>query len=360
MNLIDLGWTPDRHTHFAPHAAEGLAPGRVLSEHRNAWTVATAHGELMAELCGKMRHEAQSRGDLPAVGDWVAAQCLPAERKAVIRAVLPRRSHFRRLVSGARTEQQVLAANVDTVFLVNGLDGDFNPRRIERYLTQAWESGASPVILLNKADLCPDVDRRVAQVQDCAIGAPVHVLSAARREGLDGLTPYLAPGRTVVFLGSSGVGKSSIVNALLGEERLATTPVREHDSRGRHTTTRRELFLLPGGALVIDTPGLREIKVWGDESGLKQTFEDVEAFARDCRFRDCSHTGETGCGVRAAIERGELSDDRLASYHKLQRELARLAHRQGERDAHYERLRWKSVSREIKRLYKGRDRGDVQ
>lgn len=360
MNLIDLGWTPDRQTHFAPHAAEGLAPGRVLSEHRNAWTVATAHGELLAELCGKMRHEAQSRGDLPAVGDWVAAQCLPAEGKAVIRALLPRKSHFRRLVYGARTEQQVLAANVDTVFLVNGLDGDFNPRRIERYLTQAWESGASPVVLLNKADLCPDVDLHVAQVQDCAIGAPVHVLSAARREGLDSLTRYLAPGKTVVFLGSSGVGKSSIVNALLGEERLATAPVREHDSRGRHTTTRRELFLLPGGALVIDTPGLREIKVWGDESGLKQTFEDVEAFARDCRFRDCSHTGETGCGVRAAIERGELSDERLESYHKLQRELARLAHRQGERDAHYERLRWKSVSREIKRVYKKRDRGDVQ
>jgi ribosome biogenesis GTPase len=360
MSLTAFGWTPHWQTHFTPHDADGLAPGRVISEHRNAWFIATAHGELLAEISGRLRHDAQSRADLPAVGDWVAAQCLPAEGKAVIRAILPRRSHFRRLAAGARTEQQVLAANVDTVFLVSGLDGDFNLRRIERYLTQAWESGASPVILLNKADLCPDVERRVAQVRDRAVGAPVHVLSAARHEGLDELRPYLAPGKTVVFLGSSGVGKSSIVNALLGEERLATNPVREHDSRGRHTTTRRELFLLPGGALVIDTPGLREIKVWGDESGLRQTFEDVEAFARDCRFRDCSHTGEAGCGVRAAIERGELSEERLESYQKLQRELARLAHRQGERDAHYERLRWKSVSRQIKRLYKGRDRGDVQ
>lgn len=360
MTMTDLGWTPDRETHFAPFTAEGLSPGRVVSEHRNAWPLLTPHGELLAEVCGKLRHEAHSRADLPAVGDWVAAQCLPAEGKAVIRALLPRKSHFRRLAAGSRTEQQVLAANVDTAFLVSGLDGDFNPRRIERYLTQAWESGAAPVILLNKADLCPDVAPCLAQVEACAIGAPIHILSAAQRHGLDGLARYLAPGKTVVFLGSSGVGKSSIVNALLGEDLLATKPVREHDSRGRHTTTHRELFLLPGGAMVIDTPGLREIKVWGDESGLKQTFEDVEEFARDCRFRDCSHSGESGCGVQAAIERGELTEERLESYQKLQRELARLAHRQGERDAHFERLRWKSISREIKRVYKRRDRGDVQ
>jgi ribosome biogenesis GTPase len=353
MNLIDLGWNEDWARHFARFTAEGLSPARVTCQEKNAWTVLTDHGEALTEVCGKLKHEAQSRGDLPAVGDWVAVQSLPGERRAVVRAVMPRKSRFIRQKPGSRTEQQVLAANVDTAFLVSGLDGDFNLRRIERYLTQAWESGARPVIILNKSDLCSDVSLQLARVEACAMGTPIHPVSAVQRAGLDAVRSYLSTGQTVVFLGSSGVGKSSLVNALLGEERLETAPVRKSDSRGRHTTTRRELFLLPCGAMVIDTPGLRMMPLWRDQESAAWAFEDIEAMAGRCRFRDCSHRTEPGCAVQAALLSGDLDVDRMESYRTMERELLHLARRQDQRAQQAERAKWKKIAIRSRKINQG-------
>jgi ribosome biogenesis GTPase len=334
---------------------EGLLPARVAREERSAYFLLSQHGELLGDLCGRLRHDAQSPAELPAVGDWVAVSARPAEGKATIRAVLPRKSRFLRKAPGGRTEEQVIAANMDTVFLVSGLDADFNVRRIERYLTLAWESGGQPVIVLNKADLCGDVPSRVAEAEASAMGTPVHAVSAARPEGLEALQSYLAIGRTAVFLGSSGVGKSTIINALLGDERLKTAEVRESDGRGKHTTTRRELIMLPGVGLVIDTPGLRELQLWADEEAVGRTFEDIEALARQCRFTDCAHAREPGCAVRAALETGGLSLGRWKSYVKLQRELRHLASRQDQKAALMRKVARKKIALRRRQIMKGRE-----
>jgi ribosome biogenesis GTPase len=279
------------------------------------------------------------------VGDWVALETRVAEGRATIHAVLPRRSAFVRKAAGAAREVQVLAANIDTAFLVMGLDSDFNPRRLERALVLAWESGATPVVLLNKADLCPDLGERQRTAEWADPGVPVHALSARRGQGLEALERYLQPGRTVALLGSSGAGKSTIANRLLGEERLRTAEVRPHDQRGRHTTSHRELFALPGGALLIDTPGLRELQLWATEEGLADAFEDVDRLARSCRFRDCRHRGEPGCAVTAAVESGELSEERLRSHHKLAAELHHLEVRANPDLERAQRARWRAMHR---------------
>ncbi len=345
MNLTELGWAPRFAQHFGPFREQGLAPGRVAREERQRYLVCGEQGELTAEVAGRLRHEAASRAELPAVGDWVAVAARPAEGKATIHAVLPRKSAFLRKVAGSHTEEQVVAANVDVVFLVSGLDGDFSPRRIERYLALAWESGAQPVIVLNKADVCADVEARVAETESVAVGVPIHALSATEGRGLEALEAYLGPGGTGAFLGSSGVGKSTLINALLGEEALATAPVREDDSRGRHTTTHRELIVLPGRGLVIDTPGMRELQLWGDQDTLSQAFEDVEALAAACRFRDCAHQGEPGCAVQAALADGTLDSARWQSYLRLQRELRHLERRRDERARRAEEGRWKTIAK---------------
>jgi ribosome biogenesis GTPase len=256
-----------------------------------------------------------------------------------------------RRAAGDETVQQVLAANVDTVFLVMGLDRDYNPRRVERALVLAWESGAEPVIVLNKTDLSDEVEARRAEVEAAAPGVPVVALSAKRSEGLADLGPWLRRGRTVALLGSSGVGKSTIVNRLLGEERQRTREVRESDQRGRHTTTHRELLALPGGGLLIDTPGLREIQLWATEGGLAAAFGDVETLAAGCRFRDCAHEAEPGCAVRAAVEEGTLPPERLASFHKLRAELRSLEIREDPERLRAERARWRSMHKSVKNLH---------
>jgi ribosome biogenesis GTPase len=289
------------------------------------------------------------------VGDWVAIAARPEEGAATIHAVLPRKSRFSRKAVGGRTEEQMLAANVDTVLLVSGLDDDFNVRRIERYLTLAWEGGANPVIVLNKADLCEDIEGCLIKTESVAFGVPVLVVSAVDRQGLEDLRRHVGPGITSAFLGSSGVGKSSLINALLGEERQLVQAVRDDDSRGRHTTTRRELILVPDAGVVIDSPGLRELQLWIDEDSLKRSFEDVEEFVTQCRFGDCRHQSEPGCAVRAAIEDGTLDAARYRSYQKLQRELRHVARKQDQKARLLEKEKWKKISRELRRIDKERD-----
>jgi ribosome biogenesis GTPase len=322
LNLHDLGWDDGFAGALEPF--DNCIPGRVSAQHRGEYEVLTEEGGRRARVAGRLRHEAGSGADLPAVGDWVALS------DATIQAVLPRRSAFARKVAWSQTEAQVLAANLDTVFVVSGLDGDVNQRRLERYLALAWESGASPVLVLTKADLCPDLGRVLLEVEQVAIGVPAHAVSNVTGDGIDELEPYLAPARTVALLGSSGVGKSTLANRLLGTEVQATKEIAD-DGRGRHTTTARQLFRLPGGALLVDTPGLREIQLWEADEGIHDAFADVDELAAGCRFRDCEHTHEPGCAVQAAIDEGRLPRARLQSYRALQRELRHLALKQDAR-----------------------------
>jgi len=288
---------------------------RIVAQHRDAYRISTPAGERNGVLAGRLRHETSRHSDLPAVGDFVGIRLSEGDGPAVIDAVLPRRTVLMRRAAGERPDDQIIAANIDIVFVVLGLDHDFNVRRVERYLAAIWEGGATPVVLLNKSDLCDDVGTKLEELRGVAIGVDAHVLSALNAEGLEAIAAYLKDGVTVSFVGSSGVGKSTLLNRLLGRDAQATKDVREHDSRGRHTTTHRQLFVLPGGASVIDTPGMREFQLT-DEAGLESVFADVEALAARCRFADCAHGDEPGCAVREQID-----PHRLASYHKLLREL---------------------------------------
>ncbi len=345
MTLEDLGWTDFFAAAFAPYAEEGLVPARVIAQ-RGLNRVSTGEAEHFADLSGRLRHELQGPGGVvghPAVGDWVALRPPAGAGHAQVHAVLPRKSRFSRKIAGHRTEEQVVAANVDTLFLVSGLDGDFNPRRIERYLTAAWDSGAQPVVILNKVDRCPDVDRCLLEAQAVAAGVPVHRVSAKMGEGVDALRAYLRRGETVSLLGSSGVGKSTLINRLLGREAQRTSGVREHDDRGRHTTTHRELLVLPEGGLLIDTPGMREVQLWEGDQGIESVFADIEELAEGCRFSDCRHEGEPGCAVQEALENGALAPERLESYRKLQKELHAIQVRQDQLATIREKKKIKAV-----------------
>ncbi len=354
MSLQHLGWTPAWAQQFASYRQQNLVPARVIREDREAYTVAGDFGERLARVTGRLRHQATGRADFPGVGDWVALELPPGDGPAAIHAVLPRRSLFSRKGIGAAGDEQIVATNVDTVLLVSGLDGDFNVRRIERYLTLAWESGAVPAIVLNKADVCDDLTARLVEVESVAPGAAVHIVSAQDGRGLDELRPYVRAEQTVALLGSSGVGKSSLINALLGNQRQRTAAVREDDSHGRHTTTHRELILVPDGGVIIDTPGMRELQLWAGDEALGNAFADVEELAADCRFRDCGHNGEPGCAVQAALASGALSAARYESYVKLRRELAYLARRDDVFARLAERDRWKRIHIAARRISKGR------
>lgn len=290
---------------------------RVVAEHRGAYQLLAADGACSAEVTGRLRHTALDKRDLPAVGDWVVL-----DASGRIDAILTRKNAFVRKAAGARTEPQVIAANVDTVFVVTSPNADFNPRRIERYVAAIRETGSQPVLVINKADLCDDLEALVASLGAAGAGLPVARVSALERQGLEQLSAYLTPGATVALVGSSGVGKSTLVNWLLDRDDRATGEIREHDARGRHTTTHRELIALPSGAALIDTPGMREFSPWADDADLEGSFADVEALAVQCRFVDCQHQGQPGCAVANAIATGALDPARLANYDKLQRELA--------------------------------------
>lgn len=302
---------PERFSAPPPHP--GDLPGRVTEVHRERWRVACAHGEVWARLKGTLQHAALVAEDLPTVGDFVYLQYEP-QGDTLVTAVLPRSSKFSRRDN--KTEQLV-AANFDAVLITSSLNADFNLARIERYLAAAWQSGAQPVVVLTKADLCADPFPYIAQVERVAPGVTVHAVSAHTGDGLTELAAYLAPGRTVALLGMSGTGKSSLVNAFLGEQRLDVGDIREDDARGRHTTTHRQLLPLPSGACIIDTPGMRELGLWAVDHGVAEAFADIHALAEGCRFADCAHHSEPDCAVRAAVAAGELSAKRLSSYHKL-------------------------------------------
>jgi ribosome biogenesis GTPase / thiamine phosphate phosphatase len=330
---------------FEPYAARGLVLARVAVSHRDRYRLLTEAGELDAEPAGKLWYEARGPVDLPVTGDWVAARPV-SSGEAIVEAVLPRRTLFSRRAAGRRDDEQPIAANIDVVFLVSGLDGDFNLRRIERYLTLAAASGAEPVIVLNKADLSSHVARCVGEAQSIAGGVPVVACSAAAG-AVESLTPFLGPERTVALLGSSGAGKSTIINRLLGEERFRTGAVRESDSRGCHTTTHRELVALPQGGALIDTPGMRELQLWASEEDVDQAFDDIPSLAANCRFRDCSHHGEQGCAVE-----GALDPARLASYRKLQAEAQRHERLSDPLAALEHKRKWKAIHKAARRFSK--------
>jgi len=347
VNLEHLGWNPAFAEAFQPFADSGLLPGRVAVEHRGALVLLTADGEVWADVPGRLRHRAASEAELPAVGDWVAYSHHPQAERATIEAVLPRRTAFLRKVAGLETVEQVVAANVDVVFAVASLEGPLNPRRLERYLALSWESGADPVVVLTKADLCENVPEALVRVGEIALGVPAYAVSAVTGDGIEHLVAHLAGGRTATLVGPSGVGKSTLVNRLSGSERLATAELRA-DGRGRHTTTHRELVVLESGGCLIDTPGMRELVLWDAGEGLEQAFDDVELLALECRFSDCAHDTEPGCAVRAAVAAGTLDRGRLESFLRLQRELLYLETRHDARAKSEQRKQWRAVTREMR------------
>ncbi|MCK4872445.1 MAG: ribosome small subunit-dependent GTPase A [Phycisphaerales bacterium] len=350
MDLSQLGWRPFFASAFEALQGQGYEPARVVRADRNRAIVMSEHGALDATIAGRLAHDAVSKADFPAVGDWVAISGPCEGGAAVIHAVLPRRSKFSRRATVAKrsskTDEQVLVANVDTVLLIGALDGgrSTNQQQIERYLTLAWDSGADSVVVLNKADMCDDVPAVIRAVTPSAISVPIHVVSAMTGEGIRALTPYLSRGQTVALLGPSGVGKSTIINRLLGADRLAVSEVRESDRRGRHTTTCGEMVFLPEGAMLIDTPGLRTLHLRADEESLGEMFRDIEALAAQCRFNDCAHTRDPGCAILAAIDEGLLDVGRYRRYLILKEELHCEAMRQDRKQQLSERATRRAAS----------------
>ena len=356
MELKELGWKEFFEQEFNKVRSEDLFPARVVTAQREKYCVYSNFGEFKAELTGKLRFNAVSISELPVVGDWVVIRLSPEGNLAIIECVLPRLNKFSRKVVGRETVEQVLVSNIDIVFIVNGLDHDYNLRRIERYLTLALKSNINTVIVLNKVDICPDIEQKVAEVKSVSSGIPVCTISALTNDGIESLKQYIKAGSTVNFLGSSGVGKSTIINQLLGEDRLKVGPVREWDSRGRHITSRRELIMLPGGGMVIDNPGLREIQLWVDESTVEDEFSDIKELSVDCKFRDCQHENEPECAVKDAVETGKLDSARFQSYVKLKKEIKYLTTRK-EAKSHNVKVKFeKKVSKWIKQIQKYREK----
>nr|WP_245183624.1 ribosome small subunit-dependent GTPase A [Lentibacillus salicampi] len=341
-NLEKIGWAYDSQD------MNREAVARVMTVQKNSYRISDGNIEYLAHLSGKFLNQVTDSLNFPAVGDWVDVHKLQDEQKAVVNRVLPRKSQFVRQAAGTKVEAQMVAANMDIVLIVSSLNHDLNERRMERYLLSAYESGATPVIVLTKKDECAadEVADVMARVEEVAIGVPVVAISNVTCDGIDDLMAHLPAGQTAVLLGSSGVGKSTLVNTLLDRAVQETKDIRAADSKGRHTTTHRELFVLPNGALLIDTPGMRELQLWEGESSMDSAFSDVETFERECKFNDCRHDTEPGCRVREALENGELSEERFQSYRKLQRELAFERRKQDQRAYLEEKNRWKKLKKQ--------------
>ncbi|MFT8321254.1 MAG: ribosome small subunit-dependent GTPase A [Bacillus sp. (in: firmicutes)] len=351
MELSKFGYDEEVNKKFMEYAADEHIIARVALEHKRIYRVWTSVGELLCEVSGKFAYTANTREDYPAVGDWVVLLPRELEGKGTIIAVLPRKSKFSRKVAGTNTEEQIVATNVDTVLLVNSLNEDLNSRRIERYLTLTWESGANPVIVLTKADLSESVEEAISLVESVAFGIPIIPVSVVEESGFEELNKLLLPGKTFALLGSSGVGKSTLINYLVGYKKQEVQDIRS-DDKGKHTTTHREMILLQNGCILIDTPGMRELQLWNSESGLSDSFSDIESLAANCKFRDCTHTGEKGCAVAIAMENGDLLKERLISYQKLLKELAFLERKQSKKAQSEEKKKWKQLHKQIKTMKK--------
>jgi len=357
--LQALGWDDFFDAQLSDDERARFTPARVVWESREHYRLSTGDAEWPARLSGRLRHDAASRADLPAVGDWVLAALRHDEGVAALQRRLDRRTSFSRAAAGRSTNQQVVAANVDTMLLVTSCNRDFNIRRLERYLALTWESGARPIVVINKADLSDEPDAWRRQVDAVAQGVPILITSALHGGGIDALREAVRDGGTTALLGSSGVGKSTLVKALAPLNNIPTQPalpIRERDDRGRHSTTTRQLFCLPGGGVLIDTPGMRELQLWDAESGVEQVFADIHALAQECRFRDCAHNGEPGCAVAAAIDRGALARERLESCQRLQREEERVRLRHDERVREERKRGIRQTAKALKLLYKLRKR----
>ncbi len=348
VHLSALGWNSYFQEHWESIVQPGWEPVRVAEQQKESYRVVGETGEITAEVSGRFRHTAHDMSAFPAVGDWAAVSSHGG--RGLIRAVLPRRTKLSRKAAGLRTDEQVLVANVDAVLAVTSLNQDLSARRMERYLSAIWESGAQPVLVLNKADLCPNPREAAAEIAAVAPGVNIHVVSAATGEGFDDLGSYIGPGNTVVLVGSSGVGKSTIINRLLDSNVQSTRDIRSSDETGRHATTYRRLFMLPGGGVLIDTPGIRELQLWDAGEGLDETFEDIGRLAAECRFRDCQHETEPGCAVRDAI-----GASRLESYRKLKRELQHLDRRRDAAAQSEQKKIWKQRNKALRIFYKERE-----
>ena len=351
FSLPALGWNPFFQEVFTPYHSQGLVPARVMAEHKDRYVLAGEAGTWTGEISGRLQFTVEEPADLPKTGDWVAI--FPFDKgQAIIHAVLPRKTRISRREAGKKAAEQVIATNVDLLLIVMALDANYNLRRLERYLALAWDGGARPVVLLNKSDLAAAPQVQLAEVKEVAGEAVVLLLSASLGQGIGQLREYIQAGETAAVVGSSGVGKSTLINQLLGNERQATQAVRETDAKGRHTTTHRELFVLPSGGILIDTPGMRELQLWQAGAGLASAFSEIEALAVGCRFADCSHTHENGCAVVAALDTGELDAARYQAYLKLLREQAYQETLEDPQKMLEKKQKWKKIHKELRKMYK--------
>lgn len=351
-NLKTYGWDSFFEAYFSEVTGDGHIPARVSLEHRNYYELYSSAGELTAEKSGKLFYQAEDTNLLPAVGDWVVINPLQNEDKAVIISVLPRKSKFSRKKAGATTEEQIVAANVDMVFIMSSLNQDLNLRRIERYLTLAWDNDVKPVLILSKADLVSDIFEKLALVQDAFPGTDAHAISSVKKAGIDELLPYFEGNKTAAVIGSSGVGKSTLINSILNWKKMEVSDISLYKDKGRHTTTHRELTLVPGGGLIIDTPGMREIQLWEGSEGLSELFGDIEQLALECKFTDCKHESEPGCAIKSAIKKGELDEKRFKSYKKLLNEVSYFERKQDKKAQMEEKKKWKKISQLGKQIGK--------
>jgi ribosome biogenesis GTPase / thiamine phosphate phosphatase len=348
ITLKEYGWNKTHEVNWEEINNEKWVPGRVTLEHKKMYRVITTEGEWLSVCSGSMQYEATERRDFPAVGDWVAVEKMPGEERGIIHAVLPRTSLFSRKVAGMTIAEQIIAVNIDIVLLIMSMNNDFNPRRLERYLVAAYDSGATPVVVLTKKDVCNNPSDYIEEAQSIALGAEIFAVSNVTGEGIDELTALLKNNKTAALLGSSGVGKSSLANAILGSEMMAVQDIREDDAKGRHTTTHRELIKIPTGGILIDTPGMREFQLWENNDSLDSGFQDIYDLTNTCKFNDCQHNNEPGCAIQNALSNGELAEDRYSSFLKLQKELAFLDRKMDRAAKAGERNKWKKITKSMR------------